>query len=82
MITRVNSRSTEHTGNLTIPKNKQRSLFFIVQTMGTGTIEFGSGGGKIPLGEGFHYIPPVVPTDEIMIETTGTFIIHTAGETL
>lgn len=82
MITRTNTRSTEHTGNLTIPPNQNRSMFFIVQTTGTGTIEFGGGGGKIPLAEGVHYIPPVVPTDEITIESTGTYVIHIAGETL
>lgn len=82
MITRVNTRSTEHTGNLTIPANQNRSMFFIVQTVGEGTIEFGGGGGKIPLAEGVHYIPPIVPTDEIVIESVGTYVIHTAGETL
>lgn len=82
MITRVNTRSTEHTGNLTIPYNQNRSMFFIVQTVGTGTIEFGGGGGKIPLTEGVHYNPNVVPTDEISIETTGTFVVHIAGQTL
>lgn len=82
MNTRVNSRSTEHTGNLTIPPNQNRSLFFIIQIVGTGTIEFGEGGGKIPLDEGVHYIPPAVPTDKIIIESTGTYVIHIAGQTL
>lgn len=82
MITRANTRSTEHTGNLTIPANTNRSMFFIVQTVGTSTIEFGGGGGKIPLGTGIHYIPPVSPTDEIVIESTGTYVIHIAGQTI
>lgn len=80
MITRVNTRSTEHTGNLVIPANQNRSYFFILQTVGTGTIEFGGGGGKIPLAEGVHYIPSIAPTDEIVIESTGTYVIHIAGQ--
>lgn len=82
MIERANTRSTEHTGNLVIPSAQNRSYFFIIQTSGTGTIEFGGGGGKIPLSEGTHYNPNVVPTDEISIETTGTFVVHIAGQTL
>lgn len=80
MLTRVNTRSTEHTGNLIIPFNQNRSMFFIVQITGTGTIEFGNGGGKIPLDTGVHYIPPIVPIDEITIESTGTYVIHIAGQ--
>lgn len=45
MIDRVNTRSTEHTGDLVIPANQNRSYLFIIQTSGTGTIEFGNGGG-------------------------------------
>lgn len=76
-IIRVNSRSYEVTGNHSLPADRNRSYFFIVCTVGSGTIEFGKGGGKIPLKEGAHYNPPIVPTSEIDIEsTTGTFVIH------
>jgi len=78
-LTRVNSISREYTGNQTFPQNLSRSYFFIVMTSGTGTIEFGNGGGKIPLQEGFHYAPHIVPTTEITVETSGTFVIHSAG---
>ena len=82
MLDRVNTRSTEHTGNLVIPANQNRSYFFILQTSGEETIEFGEGGGKIPLGEGVYYSPSIVPTDKVTIETTGTFVVHTAGQAL
>lgn len=81
-MTRADSKSTEHTGNLVLPRNSNRRMFFIVQTAGTSTIEFGSGGGKIPLEEGMHYIPPSIPLDQISIESTGTYILHTAGDDL
>lgn len=76
-VARVNSRSTEHTGNLVLGKNPNRTYFFITFTSGSGTIEFGGGGGKIPLGTGYHYNPNVAPTSEISIETAGgTYVIH------
>ena len=39
-IVRVNSRSYEETGNTVLPKNPNRTYFFIVFTVGSGTIEF------------------------------------------
>ena len=71
-----NTVSTPHSGDTTFPQNTNRSYFFIVMTTGTGTIEFGGGGGKIPLEEGAHYNPPVCPTGEILVETTGDFVVH------
>ena len=76
-VARVNSRSYERTDNTTLPMNTNRSYFFIVFTAGTGTIEFGGGGGKIPLTTGAHYVPGVAPTSEISIESIGgTYVIH------
>ncbi len=75
-ITRLNTVSKEYTGNLTLPFDQDRGYFFIVMTAGTGTVEFGKGGGKIPLAEGNHYNPPVTPTSQIDIETVGTYVIH------
>ncbi len=76
-IVRVNSRSYEETGNTVLPKNPNRTYFFIVFTVGSGTIEFGGGGGKIPLGTGYHYAPSLAPTSEISIESVGgTYVIH------
>jgi hypothetical protein len=75
---RVNSRSTAHSGDLVLPENRNRGYFFIVMTAGIGTIEFGGGGGLIPLATGEHYNPPVAPTSEISIVTTGDFVLHMA----
>lgn len=47
-----------------------------MMTVGTGTIEFGDGGGKIPLDTGAFYEPLVCPISKISIETTGTFIVN------
>jgi hypothetical protein len=75
-IERLNTRSTEHTGDLVLPFDQDRGYFFIVMTTGTGTIEFGGGGGKIPLAEGYVLEPNVCPISEISIETVGTYVIH------
>lgn len=74
-IVRLNMESTEHTGNLTIPYDKNRGYFMIKMTSGTGTVELGVGGGKLPLTSHAFYEPLVCPTSEITVETTGTFII-------
>ena len=76
-----NTVSTEYTGNYTLPANNNRTYFFIVMTDGTATISFGvvSPGdttGEIPLALLSHYNPPVAPTGEIRVTTTGTFVIH------
>lgn len=76
-ITRLNTVSQEYTGNQTFPFDQDRGYLFIVMTSGTGTVEFGGGGGKIPLAEGAFYEPLVCPLSEISVETTGTFVIHT-----
>lgn len=76
-LPRVYSKSIEYTGNTILPANARRSYFFIVFTLSDGTIEFGGGGGKIPLGTGVIYEPTVAPTSEISIESVGgTYIIH------
>ena len=75
-ITRLNTVSKEYTGSQTFPFDQDRGYLFIVMTSGAGTVEFGGGGGKIPLAQDYHYEPLVCPTSEIVIETTGTYIVH------
>lgn len=75
-LVRLNTQSQEYTGNTVLPFKRDRGYFFIVMTSGTGTVEFGGGGGKIPLAEGFHYAPSVAPLSEIFIETSGTYVVH------
>jgi len=75
-IERLNTVSKSYSGNQTFPANNRRGYFLIVMTSGEGTIEFGEGGGKLPLpAEGF-YEPAVTPLGEITVETTGTFVVH------
>lgn len=71
-----NTISTEYTGDTTFPANNNRDYFFIVMTVGSGTIAFGGGTGQIPLATGEHYNPPICPTGEIQVTTTGTFVVH------
>jgi len=77
MITRsaANIVSQAHTGNLTIPANRDRSYFFVIMTSAEGTIKLGSGSGAVPLANGVHYEPYVCPTGELEITTTGDYIV-------
>jgi len=75
-ITRLNTVSKEYTGNTIFPPDKHRGFFFLVLTGTSGTVEFGQGGGKLPLAAGDHYAPNVAPIGEISVETAGTFIVH------
>lgn len=75
-ITRLNTVSTEYTGNTVLPANSNRGYFFIVMVGTAGTVAFGGGDGKIPLTATGFYEPCVAPIGEISIETTGTFVVH------
>ena len=76
-LLRMNTVSTPHTGDLTLEADNSRGYFFIVFTVGAGSIEFGQGGGQIPLTEGDHYQPPVCPIGEIKINGAGsTYTLH------
>lgn len=75
-ITRLNTTSKEYTGNTVLAANSQRGYFFVVMTGNTGTVEFGGGGGKIPLTSTGFYEPFVAPIGTISIETAGTFVVH------
>lgn len=73
---KLNTRSVSYTGTTTFPADNRRGYFFVVMTTGAGTIEFGQGGGLIPLAELEHYNPPVCPISEITVTTSGTFVVH------
>jgi len=76
-VHRANTRSYEESDDTVIPANKNRTYFFIVFITGSGTIEFGGGGGLIPLANAAFYEPLVVPTSEISIASTGgVYVIH------
>ena len=72
---RINTISKQYTGGVTLPLDRNRSYFFIVCTEGAATVEFGGGGGKIPLPANAFLEPFVVPTSEIKVEGSGTVII-------
>jgi hypothetical protein len=74
-ILRKNTVSTAHTGNLVIEADRNRGYFFIV-AQGDLTMEFGGGGGEIPLKEGQHYCPYVCPIGEIKVNSGNSYVIH------
>lgn len=78
-LARLNVVSKEYSGNTTLPRNTSRGYFFIVMTTGTATIEFGEGGGTIPLAADAFLEPIVAPTSQIDIVSAGTYTILTNG---
>ena len=72
---RANLISTTYSGTTTLQRNLNRSYFLVVMTSGEGTVEFGEGGGQVPLAASAFYEPYVTPTSEITITTTGTFVV-------
>ncbi|GAG30092.1 unnamed protein product [marine sediment metagenome] len=76
-LLRMNTVSTSFSGDKVLEADNSRGYFFIVFTAGDGSLEFGGGGGKIPLEEGDHYYPPVCPIGEIKINGAGaTYTLH------
>lgn len=75
--------SVEYTGNTVFPSDPYRLYFFVVMLGGaSGTIEFGDGGGKIPLSATDKYIEPfVTPSSKVTIESTGSYIVIATGST-
>ena len=75
MIERLNMTSKSYSGNTSFPANQNRGYFQIIMTSGTGTVEFGGGGGAIPLAADEKFSPRVCPTSSIDVATAGTFIV-------
>jgi hypothetical protein len=74
------SSSVEYTGNKLFGhpnSGKRRSFFYVVMIAGTGTIEFGEGGGLIPLSLSGIYFSAEGANATIEVVTTGTYIVHT-----
>lgn len=67
-------KSIEYTGDIYL-KASSRSHLFITAIEGDLTIEFGGGGGLIPLKEGGHYSPYGRCTGSVHI-IGGTFVVH------
>ena len=76
-LLRMNTVSTSFSGDKILAADSSRGYFFIVFTAGSGSLEFGGGGGQIPLAEGDHYNPQVSPIGEIKINGAGaTYTLH------
>jgi hypothetical protein len=73
------STSNEYTGNKLFGhpnSGKRRSFFYVVMLSGTGTVEFGDGGGLIPLGINGEYQTIDGANTTIEVVTTGTYVVH------
>lgn len=78
-LTRLNTRSVEYTGDVTLPANSNRGYLFLYVTAGSYTMEFGDGGGAIPLAVSSSYEPVVCPTSKLVLTANNpadTIIIH------
>lgn len=73
------SRSKSYTGNHEFPHDPNRQYLMILVQVGETTIEFGNGGGKIPVVDRIE--PHRVPISAFRVETTGSFILVTEEET-
>lgn len=76
-LAKLNIVSRAYSGNTTLPRTTNRGYFFIVMITGTATIEFGEGGGKIPLAADAFLEPYIAPTSKIDIVSAGTYVILT-----
>lgn len=74
------SASIEYTGNKIFghPNSGQRrSFFYVLMLSGTGTVEFGGGGGLIPLGVDGEYQTVEGANTTIDVVSTGTYVVST-----
>lgn len=52
----------------------------ITMTSGTCTLNFGGGTGELPVAAAGYYEPLIAPNSEIIITTTGTFVVLANAE--
>ena len=74
-ITRLNTVSKGYTGNITFPQDIHRGHFLIAVGAVAATIEFGGGGGLMPLAANSVFEPNVCPISSISVVTTGSYVI-------
>lgn len=81
-LTKTNLVSKAYSGKWRFTTDQKRNYFFIVLDAGaTGTIEFGDGGGKIPLKAETYYEPYVCSLGIIQVDVTGGYTINTNAST-
>jgi hypothetical protein len=76
-LTRLNASSKQYTATKTFPAQDGRGYLFIYVVSGDLTVEFGGGGGAIPITAGGFLEPAVTPTSEITmtINPAATYIV-------
>lgn len=65
--------SKKYTGSHEFPHDENRQYMMILKDEGDTTMEFGNGGGKIPVPAFLE--PYRVPISAMRIETTGSFLL-------
>lgn len=79
---RAQVTSVGYTGNKTFSQDTLRSYLLIVMgATAAGTVEFGGGGGKIPIAAEGFLEPLVVPTSKFTIKCTGDYVVLTTQST-
>lgn len=77
MPNKCNMRSVAYTTTQTFPRDTDREYFYVYVVSGSIVVEFGDGGGEIPIASGGFYEPIAIPTSKIVITPTGaTFIVN------
>lgn len=71
---RGSMRTLVSTGTTTLKADAER-VGFRVDMISDGTVEFGDGGGKVPVKAGSFYEPLVCPIGTITIESSGGYVI-------
>lgn len=78
-LTRLNTKSTLYTGDVTFPADSSRGYLFIYVVSGSYTVAFGGGTGGIPLPVASAYEPLVCPTSAFTLtanDPADTVIVH------
>ncbi len=72
---RLNAASKQYTTTKTWPADTGRGYLFIYVVSGDITVEFGGGGGAIPVTAGGFFEPSATPTSEMVITPTAAVYI-------
>ena len=68
--------SKEYGGNWEFPAEPQRQYFSLFKLSGNGSVELGKGGGVVPTQPGDRFTnSTIIPTSEITITSSGTFVV-------
>jgi len=70
-----NFKSVDYIGNTTLPARRGREYLMVLAKDAALTISIGGGAGSVPVSVGGFYEPLIAPSGELVIVTTGTFVV-------